>query len=100
MKLKPVEQLPGAQHDLEQSAAWYEEQEPGVGERFLAAVILAEGKLQRNPEWGVPDRRNTRKWRVPPFPHSLVYRIEDDRIVIIAVAHGSRPDDYWDDRLN
>ena len=100
MKLKPVDYLPGAQLDLEESAAWYEQQEPGVGYRFQQAVALTERKLQREPQLGPPHRRHTRKWRVPGFPHHIVYREEADRILIFAVAHPKRREDYWHYRLD
>jgi toxin ParE1/3/4 len=98
MKSKPVEYLPDARLDVEESAGWYEEQEPGVGDRFQAAVKLVEQKLQRNPLLGAPHRRNTRKWRLKRFPHSIIYREEADRIVIVAVAHAKRKEDYWEYR--
>ena len=100
MKSKPVEYLPGAQLDLEESVAWYEEKEPGAGERFHAAVESTEQKIARNPSLGTLRRRNTRKRRVPRFPHSLVYREESDRIVIVAVAHPKRQEHYWENRLD
>lgn len=49
---------------------------------------------------GTPHRRNTRKWRVARFPHSIVYRQESEGLVIIAVAHGYRQEDYWDYRVD
>jgi plasmid stabilization system protein ParE len=100
MKSKPVEYLPGARLDVEDSAAWYEDQEPGIGEKFHAAVQLAEQKVRRSPLQGAPHRRNTRKWRVARFPHNLIYREEPDRIVVVAVAHSKRREDYWDYRLD
>jgi toxin ParE1/3/4 len=98
MKSKLVEYLPGARFDLTDSAAWYEEQEPGLGMRFHAAVQATEKKLQRNPSLGTPHRRKTRKWRVLRFPYNVVYREEFDRIIIVAIAHGSRQENYWDYR--
>src|SRR6266536_1272325 len=100
MKSRPVEYLPGARLDVEESAVWYERQQPGVGDRFQAAVALPERKLQRHPLLGTPHRRNTRKWRVTRFPHSIIYREESGRILIVAVAHAKRRGDYWDYRVN
>lgn len=99
MKSKPVEYLVAARFDVEESATWYEEKEPGAGERFRAAVELAEQKLRRNPLFGAPHRRNTRKWRVRRFPHSIIYREETGLILIVAVAHGKRRENYWEHRL-
>ena len=100
MKPKPVEYHPGARLDLEQTAVWYEEQEAGVGERFQNAVASTEQKVRRNPKLGTPHRRNTRKWRVRRFPHNLVYREEAYRIVVIAIAHAKRREDYWEYRVD
>jgi plasmid stabilization system protein ParE len=100
MKSKPVEYLPGAWLDFEESVAWYEEQENGAGDRFATAVTLAEQKLKRNPPLGTPHRRNTRKWRVQRFPHSIVYRDEPHRIVIVAIAHPKRQENYWEYRID
>ena len=100
MKSKPVDYLPGARLDLEQSAGWYETQEPGVGSRCLETVALIEGNLQRDPGLGAPYRRNTRKWRLPRFPHSIIYREEADRILIVAVAYPKRREGYWRRRLS
>lgn len=33
------------------------------------------------------------------FPYSLIYGIEGDEIVIIALAHQSREPGYWADRF-
>ena len=100
MKSKPVEYLPGARLDFEESVAWYEEQETGVGARFHAAIELTERQIVRNPSLGTLRRRNTRKRRVPGFPHSLVYRDEAKHIAIIAVAHPKREEGYWEYRVD
>src|SRR5580700_12351683 len=100
MKSKPVEHHPGALLDIEESAVWYEERQPGLGDRFHAAVQLTENKVRQNPLRGHPCPRNTRRLRVPNFPHSVIYREEMDRIVIVAVAHAKRREDYWYRRLN
>jgi toxin ParE1/3/4 len=100
MKSKPVEHHPGALLDIEESAVWYEERQPGLGDRFHSAVQFAEHTVQQHPLRGAPGRWNTRRLRLKIFPHSLVYREELHRIVIVAVAHAKRQEDYWQDRLD
>ena len=100
MKSKPVEYLPAARLELEESAAWYEEHEPGVGERFLEAVKATERQLQHDPMLGTTYYRQTRKWRVKGFPFNLVHRAEAGRILVVAVAHGKRRPGYWQRRLD
>jgi toxin ParE1/3/4 len=100
MKSKPVEYLPAALLDLEESAAWYEEQQSGVGERFHEAVRLTIRKIQSHPQLGAPRRRDSRKWRVARFPYSVVYREAANQIIIVAIAHAKRREDYWAARIS
>jgi len=72
--MKPVAHLSEANLELVGGARWYEEREFGLGDRFLEAVKVAEIRIQRNPEWGTPNRRRTRKWTVPDFPYQIICR--------------------------
>jgi hypothetical protein len=45
---------------------------------------------------GIP--AGTRHVPLHTFPHSAVY-VTEPRVVVIAVAHGSREPEYWIDRL-
>ncbi len=33
------------------------------------------------------------------FPYSIIFRVDSDRIYVIAVAHAKRRPGYWKDRL-
>jgi hypothetical protein len=37
--------------------------------------------------------------KLPCFPFFLVYRVMDARVEVIAVAHGHRQPEYWQERL-
>ena len=52
----------------------------------------------RQPAIGTPDAGQTRKLRLGKFPYSLVYRVSDDVITVLAVAHQSRKPGYWQGR--
>jgi plasmid stabilization system protein ParE len=43
--------------------------------------------------------RRLRRLLVPRFPYGLLYRVEDERIFIVAVAHFSRRPGYWRSRI-
>ncbi len=51
MKSKPVEYLPDALLDLAESAAWYEEKQPGVGGRLQEAVQLTVKNFNATRNW-------------------------------------------------
>jgi len=71
----------------------YDEEELGLGDRFLASVERAlEGIILGPRRWPRIDDRQHRRL-VARFPFSVIYRIVDDRPVVI--AHHKRHPDYW-----
>lgn len=77
---------------------YHNEAQPGLGERFAAAVEEATARALAFPLSGSPSRANTRKIVVKAFRFSIFYRPEAEGIVIFAVAHHSRRPFYWQTR--
>ena len=77
---------------------YYNEAQPGLGERFTTAVEEAAARAVGFPLSGSPSRANTRRMIVRGFPFSLFYRAESDEIVVFAVAHHARHPFYWQSR--
>lgn len=92
---------PDALADLETAAAWYEEQQPGLGADFSRTVRQAINTLPANPViYRVRERRRQVRWFFPPrFPYRIVYRVKGDLITIIVVLHAARHDRRWRERL-
>jgi plasmid stabilization system protein ParE len=72
----------------------------GLGGEFYGAVVRTIDLIRAHPEIGTPRRGRfpSRQLRVTRFPYSIVYRIRDDDIYVVAVAHTSRRPGYWKDR--
>lgn len=77
---------------------YYTEAQPGLGERFAAAVEEATARAVGFPLSGSPSPAKTRRIIVKGFPFSIFYRSESDEIVIFAVAHHARRPFYWQSR--
>jgi plasmid stabilization system protein ParE len=45
------------------------------------------------------DQDGVRRRMLRRFPYSLIYRVTDDTVEVIACAHTSRAPEYWRDRL-
>ena len=92
---------PDASRDLDEACAWYDEQQSGVGIRFVLAVRLRFANIQQSPLLPRPfGRKAIRKVRVPHWPYSIYYRvINDAELRIIAVVHGARDPKYLNYRL-
>jgi plasmid stabilization system protein ParE len=74
---------------------YYSKAQPGLGERFSAAVEEATARALAFPLSGSPSRANTRRVFVKGFPFSIVYRPEPEGIVVFALAHHARRPFYW-----
>lgn len=91
--------LPIAKRELAAAISWYEEQCEGLGVEFLRAMESLMVGLRRLPERYPIVARRTRRARLPRFPYALLFVVEQGRILITAVLHGSRDPVRWSDRI-
>ena len=66
---------------------------------FIRTIQRTYERLLEFPATGAPFGRRFRRVLVPKFPYGLLYRVEPDRIYIIAVMHLHRRPGYWRSRL-
>jgi plasmid stabilization system protein ParE len=85
--------------DLIEAYAWYEKQNPGLGDRFLAAVKTTIFEICKSPEIHGFVLDDIRATLADPFPYVVYYRMLTDDILVIAVLHGARDDASWKDRV-
>ena len=90
--------LPEAEEDLSEAAAFLERRVPGLGDRLVAEVESALGRLAENPYVGPLLSPDVRKLRVRRFPYNLIYRILPAHVLVLAVAHHRRRRNYWRNR--
>jgi len=92
---------PEVDGDLLEAERWYEQQETGLGQRFLQAARQKMAELPRNPLlYRVRHRRKQVRWAYPRrFPYRIIFRVPGDTIVIYAVIHGARHDREWKRRV-
>ena len=86
---------PEAAADIAMAAGWYELQQHGIGESFLAEVKFASDYVAEQPECCAIIHRNTRRLLLRRFPYCLYYRIIDEQIVVVACFHSSRKPSLW-----
>ena len=94
-----LEYLDEALEEAEEAARWYAERSPTAAAGFAHELELAEAAIERTPNAWPAYEHGTRRFLLRRFPYSAVYRIEQSRIVIIAVAHAHRRPGYWKQRL-
>jgi plasmid stabilization system protein ParE len=94
MKLRLTKQ---AQQDLDDAADWYDANSPWLAERFLIEVAETFERVIQNPERfpriEVAVSNLSRDWRrvvLKRFSYVVVYFIDRDVVVVVAVSHTSR----------
>jgi plasmid stabilization system protein ParE len=85
---------PAAAEEFAAAVEYYETAVPGLGNRFLLAVRATTDLIVAHPEIG-SIRGITRRFGVRGFPYDMAYRVRDDVIDILAVAHHHRRPGYW-----
>ena len=87
-----------AEVDYTESLNWYAKNSVDVANDFDAEFNRALIEITADPErFPMCDVRH-RYFLLRRFPFRIIYRIVQDDVVVIAVAHGSRSPDYWTDR--
>ena len=91
---------PDARLEYREAAAFYESRRPGLGASFTVEVEAAIKRILDTPDrWRVIEQ-DVRRCLTHVFPYLVLYTIEKDSILIVAVAHGSRKPGYWRERLH
>lgn len=91
--------LPAAEAAFLKEVAYYSNARDGAGVKFHQAVTAAVERAVFNSDGGAPAAKGTRSRIVKGFPFSIVYRVSDLEILVVAVAHHRRQPAYWSGRV-
>ncbi len=91
----PIEIHPEASEELEQAVRWYQVRSIRAARRFVLAVDDAIHKIRETPNRFFQIDRRHRACNLSKFPFQIVFRDDDQKIVVIAVAHAKRRPSYW-----
>jgi len=97
--MSEVRFLPPAQEEFFAAADWYDRKGPGLGEDFITEVGQIIERIAADPVQGSPYLVGTRRMLLRRFPFSVVYIIDAEINLIVAVAQHKRRPGYWRRRL-
>lgn len=89
-----------ADEEMTEASLFYEAASTGLGKDFLNDVQRVVDSLREHPYLGHGVDRNLRRMLLHRFPFSLIYSVEADAILIVAVTHYGRRPGYWQDRMD
>jgi toxin ParE2 len=86
--------------ELDEAIAWYAEQVPRLDQKFLDEIEQARRRIVEYPYAWHALGDGIRRFRLWRFPYGLIYAVEAEEIVVIAVAHLHREPTYWRSRVS
>ncbi|MEQ1592260.1 MAG: type II toxin-antitoxin system RelE/ParE family toxin [Thiobacillaceae bacterium] len=91
---------PDALVEYEAAARHYTACQDGLEIRFIAAVEHAIQLILASPNrWAVLEE-DVRRCLIRIFPYAILYTVEPDYVLVIAVMHSHREPAYWQNRLD
>jgi len=90
-----VEVHPAAADEAEAAERWYRDRNETAAMRFRRELDRAVELIAERPEAAPPYVASTRRFLLRRFPFFLVYRVFEQRVQVVAVAHARRRPHYW-----
>lgn len=88
-----------ARQEVNEAADYYEASRPGLGTEFTDEFDVVYERIKLHPHAGTRFRKNYRLQILSRFPYTVYYSVNEDEIVIFAVAHQHRKPGYWKRRM-
>ena len=89
--------LSPAEEEMTKMALYYETASSRLGSDFLDDLQRTVDRLCNFPQSGEFIDSHLR--RTIRFPFSIIYALEENEIVVVAVAHHGRRPGYWQSRI-
>lgn len=87
---------PEAQINISEAAVWYEQQETGLGHRFMGEIRQSLKSISRMPYRFPMIENGVRRLLLHRFPYAVYFLPEKDTVVVIAVLHQHRLPQTWE----
>ena len=91
--------LKPAEIEVDEAIAYFDQQREGLGDRFEKDLRDTVSFIAERPLTGKPLTAHVRKFRLRTFRYNVIYVVDGDEVVIVAVAHHRRRPGYWNIRL-
>lgn len=90
--------LPEADIEYREALVWYEARSAQAAGGFEAAFDVALRQIADTPDRWTRCDESHRFYSLRRYPFSIIYRIERELIVVVAVAHSRRSEGFWKGR--
>lgn len=91
--------LKPAEAEVDEAVAYFDDQRPGLGDRFEQDLLATIAFVIERPLSGKSISERIRKFKLRTFRYNVIYAIDEFELIIVAVAHHRRRPGYWHSRL-
>ena len=88
-----------AEGDLAQAFDYYEAQLSGLGQEFVDSVEHQLERILEIPAQYQVLHSDVRRAVIRRFPYAILYLVEAEVVVVLAIEHQARDPDRWKQRL-
>ena len=88
-----------AQQEVDDAVRWYNDQFESGGRGFLDELDRAVRLVKLYPQALTEIEPGIRRCLLARFPYAVIYGVDQETIVVIAVAHLHQQPQYWVDRV-
>ncbi|MEO7414224.1 MAG: type II toxin-antitoxin system RelE/ParE family toxin [Opitutaceae bacterium] len=89
---------PEALAEFKEAAVFYLGRQPGLDQRFIDCVQGAITRMATAPESFPRFEGDVRRCLTRVFPYGILFTIEPNYLLVVAVMHCSREPGYWRNR--
>ncbi|MFH7245073.1 MAG: type II toxin-antitoxin system RelE/ParE family toxin [Spirulina sp.] len=89
---------PEALTEYAEAVKYYSEQRVEIAQAFINAIEDAVYRIRESPTRYAAIAEDVRRCMARRFPYGVLYTIEEDYILIVAIMHCSREPGYWKNR--
>ena len=91
---------PEALKEYSEAVKYYAERRVDIAQSFIDAVENAVYRIKESPERYPAIEADVHRYLALKFPYAILYTIETDYILILAVMHCKQKTGYWQSRLS
>jgi toxin ParE1/3/4 len=89
---------PAALIEYSEAVQYYAQNRTALAQAFIDAVENTIYRIRESPTTWQIIEEDVRRCMTRKFPYGVLYTVEEDEILILAVMHCSREPNYWKNR--
>ena len=93
-----IHHLLEAELEILDAVTFYHERAGNIAAAFYQQFRKSRDEITAFPEFWKPIGGGYRRKLLERFPYGIIYRVDGDKILIVALAHTSRHPEYWRNR--